>query len=98
MPAYSPLSHRLRRPPATTYPKPASKMQLSRKLAEKNIWLSRRENCGLNTENPLLQNFQHPQIIRHGQCHEIECPPNYRIRGGTPFLSPSPPCKITTDG
>ena len=43
------------------------KMQLTRDMAEKSIQLSRRENCGLDTENQLLQNFQHPQIIRHGR-------------------------------
>src|SRR6218665_1366638 len=31
------------------------KMRLSREPAVKNNWLSRREKCGLSTENPLLQ-------------------------------------------
>jgi len=54
----SPLSRRLSRPPAAICAKPVSRPQtfwLSRELAEKNIRLSRRENCGLNTKSPLLK-------------------------------------------
>src|SRR6218665_2920867 len=56
-PTPSPLSRRLSRPPAAICAKPVSrprKLRLSRELAEKNIRLNRRENCGLNTKNPLL--------------------------------------------
>src|SRR6218665_3786055 len=60
-----PLSRRLSRPPAAICPKPASrprKLRLSRELAEKNIRLSRRENCGLNTKKFITNLF--PQVIR----------------------------------
>src|SRR6218665_1058336 len=55
--SFSPLSRRLSRPPAAICAKPASrpqKLRLSRKLVEKNIRLSRRENCGLNTKTSIL--------------------------------------------
>jgi len=32
-------------------------MRLSHKLAEKNIWLSRQENCGLDTEKSITAKF-----------------------------------------
>src|SRR6218665_2341223 len=52
----SPLSRRLSWPPAAICAKPVSrprKFRLSRKLAEKNIRLSRRENSGLNTKKSI---------------------------------------------
>jgi len=61
----SPLSRRLSRPPAPICAKPASrprKLRLGRGLAEKNIRLSRRENCGLNTEKSTINLF--PRVIR----------------------------------
>ena len=65
----SPLSRRLSRPPSAICAKPASrprKLRRSRELAEKNIRLSRRENCGLNTKQINYYSFQHPQVNRHG--------------------------------
>src|SRR6218665_1060331 len=50
------LISRLSRPPAAICAKPASrpqKLRLSRKLAKKNIRLSRREYCGLNTKTSI---------------------------------------------
>src|SRR6218665_2056893 len=69
----SPLSRRLSRPPAAICAKPASrprKLQLSRELAEKNIRLSRRETCGLNTEKSIANLFspvisQSQRLLRH---------------------------------
>jgi len=54
------------RPPAAICAKPASrprKLRLSRQLAEKNIRLSRRENCSLNTKNSLGAYCLFPQVI-----------------------------------
>src|SRR6218665_1325954 len=70
---YDCLSCRLSRPPAVICAKPASrqrKLRLSRELAEKNIRLSRRENCGLSTKNPLLK-FQHPQVNRQSPQNDL---------------------------
>src|SRR6218665_918035 len=67
----SPLSRRLSRPPAVIYAKPASrpqKFRLSREQAEKNIRLSRRENCGSNTKKFITKVFSILKLIanRHG--------------------------------
>src|SRR6218665_1207549 len=56
------------RPPAAIFATSASrprKLWLSRELAEKKIRLSRRENCGLNTKNPLLIYFLKLFANRH---------------------------------
>ena len=62
----SPLSRRLSRPPAAICAKPASrprKFRLRRKLAEKNIRLSRRENSGLNTKKSITRVFSILKLI-----------------------------------
>src|SRR6218665_214303 len=76
----SPLSRRFSRPPAAICAKPASrprKFRLSRALAEKNIRLSRRENCGLNTKKPITN--LSPQVIRQSPR-----PASYRMFHITP--------------
>src|SRR6218665_3490709 len=64
--SFSPQSRRLSRPPAAICAKPGSwprKFRLSRKLAEKNIRLSRRENCGLNTKKSMTKVFRILKLI-----------------------------------
>src|SRR6218665_1229347 len=64
--SFSPQSRRLSRPPAAICAKPASrprKFRLSRKLAEKNIRLSRRENSGLNTKKSITRVFSILKLI-----------------------------------
>jgi len=71
----SPLSRRLSRPLAAICAKPASRQQklwLSHELAEKKFQLSRRENCGLNTEKCIANLFLNSFANRHGLLRFID--------------------------
>src|SRR6218665_427910 len=50
------------------------KFRLSRELAEKNIRLSRRENCGLNTKQFITKVVSILKLIAY--CHDLLCHPS----------------------
>ena len=80
LPLCSPLSLRLSWPPAAICAKPTSrprKFQLNHELAEKNMRLSRQENCGSNTKIFITKVFSILKLIAN--CHCLLCYPSLAL-------------------